>query len=164
MELKLNDFDGFDCVLFDEDTIKLPEAERFKRFYDKDRNTVLIPISHSPVSLEEHQFCHYVYWMTIGVEKLTEKPNIARRFEGHDTPMSHIEQKCFACHYRNHAWPLPKHCPIARFSCGPYGSGFADCDKGSGAFYYEWRHGHDPAMAFRLAHLLWEDKPRKLYT
>lgn len=164
MELKLNDFEGFDRVLFNEDTAKLPETERFKRFYDEDRDTILIPISHSPISLEEHQFCHYVYWMTIGAAELGAKPSIARRFEGHDMPMSHIEQNCFACRYRDHTWPLPKHCPIAMFSCGPYGSGYADCDDWPDAPYYEWRHTYDPAAAFQIAHLPWEDKPHKLYT
>lgn len=63
LTVNLNDFETFDRLLFNEDEMKLPEKERWKKFWDGE--TVVVPIPMYPDTIEEYQLCHYAYWMTI---------------------------------------------------------------------------------------------------
>lgn len=150
LTVKLNDFETFNRILFNEKEMKLPEKERWKKFYDG--YFVTIPIPMKPVTIEEHQFCHYVYWMSIWANKLIYKPNIRRRFgTGKDSDEGmRIISKCFACAYR---YRTPGNCPIADFDCSYHNNYVKKCRP-----YMRWIDYGDTSAAYDVAHLLWGEE------
>lgn len=151
LTVNLNDFETFDRLLFNEDEMKLPEEERWKKFWDGE--SVVIPIPMRPDTVEEHQFCHYVYWMTIWAKKLIYKPPIMRRFgtgEGSEEGMRSLA-RCFACAYKI---KVRGKCPIAEFDCR---SSDSNCATKPGP-YNEWFDHASVLAAYNVAHLIWEER------
>lgn len=149
IELKLNDFASFDRRIFKGVKPILFTRRTWKSFsehcYDKATDTITFPIDHKPTTIEEHQFCHYVLWMTIWANKLRSKP---RRFcyidaHGYVKPL-HIVCDCFACHYKT-----KDKCPIKDWQP-------CKC-LSTGTLYVNWEAYKDNENAYGIAHKKWEE-------
>lgn len=154
LSVKLNDFETFERILFTAKEMKLPEKERWKKYYDSKKRTVCIPIPMKPVTKEEHQFCHYVYWMTIWANELFYKPAIARKFGTGPKNEEILEtlNHCFACTFKD-TQPFPQSCPIKFYDCASF---WASCEGNTWGPYCAWKnYGFDAAYA--VAHLVWEE-------
>lgn len=86
MDLKLNDFEGFNRYLFGE------EEPDWSKFHQKEWN-VFIPSIEKPETKVEHQLCHYALWMVISNCSPTVKPVIKRGMD--------IRNRCYACTWKN---------------------------------------------------------------
>lgn len=82
-QITLNDFESFDNFLFGD------EKRDWGTFFDYD-GCFIAPITN-PVSIVQHQLCHYAYWMTIAKNHLSFKPHIVT--------LGHVTQLCYACKY-----------------------------------------------------------------
>lgn len=155
LTLSLNNFDAFDHILFNEDEMKLPENERWKKFYHADEGAIYIPLPEEPKTEVEFQFCHYIYWMTIGACLLDRKPAIYFKF----ADKSFVYRPyldCFACEYKQRMREegCPCDCPIKRFCCGdPNKSCVGDPESP----YLRWRYEpwNAEKHAYGLAQLRW---------
>lgn len=111
-ELKLNDFEGFNKILFGD------HEPDWSKFYNKEIDVFMPPIGN-PITLPEYQLDHYTMWMVISAFALIYKPNY---FFNNTKPYS----RCYACEYKHHHRP-PEYCrftcPLdldgAYFGCGP---------------------------------------------
>lgn len=90
-ELKLNNFEGFDKILFGD------SKPYWDKFYDVNSNTFRPPIL-DPKTEAEHQIDHYALWMVIASFSLIRKPIITLDAT---VPLA----KCYACEWRR------VHCP-----------------------------------------------------
>lgn len=84
-ELKLNDFEGFNKVLFGD------HEPDWSKFYDKDTDVFMPPIE-KPINLAENQLCHYALWMVISAFCLDRKP-VFYYLSRHYIPFN----RCYPC-------------------------------------------------------------------
>lgn len=120
--LKLNDFEAFDRLIF------RGKKPNWEKLYDPKKFYFYPPIPR-PKTEVEYQLDHYALWMTIGHYGLTRKPHIFRRrgFRPHDALQP--AGQCYACSWHHHVYstgicssPLYP-CPLTgangRNTCGP---------------------------------------------
>lgn len=158
MNLKLNDFQLFDSLLFSNKECSLPTKKRWEKFITKSyrsSNIVDIPIPHPPQTLAEYQFCHYVYWMCIWAGSFYSKPAI--RYKWNETEMRpHVAAGCFACEYKWHPEDGRKRgsCPIAIY--GNCTTSIGPCNiRSLENPYPKWFINLNPDAAYDIAHLEW---------
>lgn len=147
--LVLNDFASFDRAIFNDmrPVVLTKRAWRSatKDYYNENIGRLTLPIDHAPVTIEEHQFCHYVLWMTIWSDNLFGKPITLcyKDTDGNITPLR-ILNECFACHYRRYS-----DCPIKKWQP-------CKC-LGLNTLYSKWNRTRNSEAAYKIAHLEWED-------
>lgn len=88
IELKLNDFEGFNKILFGD------HKPDWSKFYDATNDTFLPPYP-TPKTEVEHQVCHYALWMVISTFSLIMKPIFLSDVE---IPVG----RCYACQYKHY--------------------------------------------------------------
>lgn len=170
LNVNLNDFASFDQVLFNGEDMKLPEKERWKKFYHDDMEAIYIPLPDMPTTIAEYQFCHYIYWMTIWANELAYKPWIYFSFMGKITK-PHIACACFACEYVvRERLEYTDYCPIKLYRCaadkkcvenknGPYAEwATTNLDTISYADFHIDEKDKLNACTYATAHLKWEEK------
>lgn len=117
-ELKLNDFEGFDKILFNDNE---PD---WSKFYDKDAVTFTPPIER-PETLVEHQLNHYALWMVISTFRLPGKPHI-HTLSYRDIPFN----RCYPCSWHvKHGSSCEQTCPLI----------LDDDYKGCGTAFDKWK-------------------------
>lgn len=87
IELNLNDFEGFNKILFGD------HEHDWSKFYNKETRRFIPPID-SPATLAAHQLDHYALWMVISAFGLSHKPEY---WDSERIP----PMRCYAC-----AWKL----------------------------------------------------------
>lgn len=148
--IALNDFASFDRAIFG-GTRPVMFTKRAWRSYTKNRynktdRSLILPIDHKPTTIEEHQFCHYVMWMTIWANGLTAKPKMLYyEIEPGESLELRVQSTCFACQYG-----LGKRCPIMVWQpC---------CCLTGKTEYTEWSYnGQSSDSTYKIAHLAWEE-------
>lgn len=135
--LKLNDFEGFDKILFDD------HKPDWSKFYDE-KNDIFMPPIWRPMTLAQFQLDHYALWMVIYVFKLKEKPKF-------HSSCAHPELGCYACSARpntifDSCWDS---CPLDLESYYTCGEDF-EC----------WKGNKLPKYAYKIAHILWKERNR----
>lgn len=157
LTMQLNDFEAFDRILFNENEVKLPEDERWKKFYHADEGAIYIPLPEEPKTEVEFQFCHYIYWMTIGACQLVKKPIIYFKFADKSF-VYHPYLSCFACEYKLQVKEggRPCDCPIKRFFCA---SDDKSCIGDPVSPYQMWiqQPFNSEKHAYELAQLRWRE-------
>lgn len=173
LNVHLNDFASFDQVLFNSKDMKLPEKDRWKKFYHDEKEAIYIPLPDMPTTIGEYQFCHYIYWMTIWANELAYKPWIYFSFMGKVTK-PRIPCSCFACGYVTRSkLEHTDYCPIKLYRC----NGDEKCVKNKKGAYKKWaeififagdKHYIDDLSAsdlkelnvfsYATAHMEWEEK------
>lgn len=121
LDLKLNDFDSFDRLIF------RGREPNWSKLYNPKTDTFYPPIPH-PKSEVECQLDHYALWMVIAHHDLTGKPNLFRRRGFHPRNVLIPGGRCYACqyhedHYNNSSCGKPEYpCPLTsadgHSSCG----------------------------------------------
>lgn len=93
MDLKLNDFEGFNRYLFGE------EEPDWSTLYITNDDMFIPPIAY-PNTEAEHQLCHYALWMTMSKCTPEWKPNI----------FGVIRNRCYACEWKKRCGHLNDSC------------------------------------------------------
>lgn len=139
-QIHLNDFETFDNFLFG-------VGERDWSTFLDDEGYFIPPITH-PVSITQHQLCHYAYWMTIAKNDLTIKPRI--RYG------TYVPHSCYACKYASFFISdakLCRFCPLVRdtsqHNCGIEYSHYLDCSYVKSYEVSEW--------AEKIAKMTWKN-------
>lgn len=134
-KLKLNDFDGFNKVLFGD------HKPDWSKFYYKKSDTFIPPI-RNPKTLVQFQLDHYALWMVMCAFKLAEKPNFNRDY--FCPPLG-----CYAC----------AACPNGIFddcndACPLCLKSYDTC----GEDFTHWKNSRLPKYAYKVAHILWKER------
>lgn len=126
--IALNDFDGFDCILFEN------SVPNWKKYYKSNPDRFYPPIKR-PSTMVEYQLNHYALWMTIAHNHLKKKPSIVFS--------KYITNDSYACEsaYINGTGTC-RFCPIS-------------VNKNCPSDYFLWIHhtrsNVDPNIIFELA-------------
>lgn len=123
-ELKLNDFDGFNTILFD------THDPDWSKFYNEKTNIFYPPITN-PIRKVEYQLDHYALWMVISTFCLNEKPTFVF---ASITPIA----KCYACEWaknrdRSKSMNCRDSCPLVLSEASQY-------DWGCGTDFDLWHY------------------------
>lgn len=155
LAIPLNDFSTFDRLLFNAEEMALPEKARWRKFYNG-MFTVSVPfLPKIPETVVEHQFCHYVYWMTIWACNLIHKPDGVSFVFGESSTHIGLCNLCFACQYT--ISKENRECPIERFTCG-FERGCTDKDSPYSKWAVTENHEEREKLAYEIAHLKWTDR------
>lgn len=139
-QIKLNDFMSFDYFLFG------AEKRDWATFLDFDGN--FIPPIANPISIVQHQLCHYAFWMTIAKNNLYRKPRIPYG--------AYVPSLCYACKYADLVAPSVDQCnfcPLERDTsfhcCGKEHSSYMDCTLSDSSEASKW--------AAKVAKMIWRN-------
>lgn len=118
IQINLNDFAAMDRAIFSEEELKISEKSRWTdKFYCIFDDSITFPIDHQPKTIEEHQLCHYILWMSIWANGLLKKPmHYFYVTTDGDYKSIIIMNRCFACEYlltiADPKSKIPNPCPI----------------------------------------------------
>lgn len=111
-ELKLNDFEGFDKILFGD------HKPDWSNFYDE-KNNIFMPPIKKPITLAENQLCHYALWMVISTFRLSKKPTFYNSGRYWYIPLN----RCYPCNWHvRYDTSCKRTCPLVLdddyYGCG----------------------------------------------